>query len=106
MANGFLNTSLGSRERDSSYLGQIAYTGDYFLRIPEKKRKWIAHVDEDDTIVAGGGDGEEKAGGAGGEKRVYLAVHGHSLNGTKFFSWGQSGPGRLAPDFRAILGLF
>jgi hypothetical protein len=29
----------------------------------------------------------------------YVAVHGHGLNGTKFFTWGQSGPGRFMQDF-------
>ena len=24
-----------------------------------------------------------------------MAVHGHDMNGTKFFTWGQSGPGRF-----------
>ena len=38
-ANGLLNGSLASRELDSSYLGNIAYTGDYFLRIPPERRK-------------------------------------------------------------------
>ena len=25
--------------------------------------------------------------------------HGHPLNGTKFFTWGQGGPGRFMQDF-------
>ena len=82
--NGMLNSTFGGEggERlvDSSYLGNIAYTGDYFLRVPSASRKWIAHVDD------------------GGE---YVAVHGHPLNGTKFFTWGQSGPGRFMQDFLA-----
>eukprot|EP01065_Artemidia_motanka_P027606 TRINITY_DN327_c0_g1_i1.p1 TRINITY_DN327_c0_g1~~TRINITY_DN327_c0_g1_i1.p1 ORF type:complete len:748 (+),score=87.00 TRINITY_DN327_c0_g1_i1:87-2330(+) len=76
-ANGLLNSTLGTREVDSSFLGNIAYTGDYFLRVPESSRRWIAHVDE-----------------AG-----YAAMHGHPMNGTKFFTWGQSGPGRYMQDF-------
>ena len=55
----------GSRLADSSFLGNIAYTGDYFLRVPNASRKWIAHVD---------GDGS------------YVAVHGHAMPGTKFFT--------------------
>ena len=48
-ANGLLNGSLSSRELDSSYLGNIAYTGDYFLRIPpDGRRRWIAHTDAGD----------------------------------------------------------
>lgn len=81
--NGMLNSTFGglggARLTDSSYLGNIAYTGDYFLRIPDGKRRWIAHQD---------GDG-------------YVAVHGHPMNGTKFFTWGQSGPGRFMQDFLA-----
>ena len=80
--NGMLNSTFGGlggqRLVDSSFLGNIAYTGDYFLRIPPSSRKWIAHVSE-------GAD--------------YVAVHGHALNGTKFFTWGQSGPGRFMQDF-------
>lgn len=30
-----------------------------------------------------------------------MLVHGHPLNGTKFFTWGQSGPGRFMQDFLA-----
>lgn len=79
--NGMLNSSFGGvsgqRLVDSSYLGNIAYTGDYFLRVPPESRKWIAHVGEDG----------------------YVAVHGHPMNGTKFFTWGQSGPGRFMQDF-------
>jgi len=81
--NGMLNSTFGGldgqRVLDSSYLGNIAYTGDYFLRIPDKNRKWIAHQDEDG----------------------YIAMHGHNMNGTKFFTWGQSGPGRFMQDFLA-----
>ena len=69
-----------SRLADSSYLGNIAYTGDYFLRVPNASRNWIAHVDD---------SGE------------YVAVHGHTMAGTKFFTWGQSGPGRFMQDFLA-----
>lgn len=81
--NGMLNSTFGGKDGerlvDSSYLGNIAYTGDYFLRIEPEKRKWIAHQDEDG----------------------YMAVHGHPMNGTKFFTWGQSGPGRFMQDFLA-----
>ena len=82
-SNDFLNGSLAPREADSSYLGNIAYTGDYFLRISPEKRKWIAHV----------ADAHNQA--------DYVAVHGHGMNGTKFFTWGQSGPGRFMQDFLA-----
>jgi hypothetical protein len=85
--NGMLNSTFAGvggpgadRLADSSYLGNIAYTGDYFLRVPNSSRKWIAHVDD-------AGD--------------YVAVHGHAMAGTKFFTWGQSGPGRFMQDFLA-----
>jgi hypothetical protein len=82
--NGMLNSTFSGmgdeRLVDSSFLGNIAYTGDYFLRVPQNSRRWIAHVDDS-------GD--------------YVAVHGHPLNGTKFFTWGQSGPGRFMQDFLA-----
>ena len=73
-------STAGDRLADSSFLGNIAYTGDYFLRLPNASRKWIAHVDD------------------AGE---YVAVHGHDLEGSKFFTWGQSGPGRFMQDFLA-----
>lgn len=31
----------------------------------------------------------------------FVLVHGHPLNGTKFFTWGQGGPGRFMQDFLA-----
>lgn len=31
----------------------------------------------------------------------YTLIHGHPLNGTKFYTWGQSGPGRFMQDFLA-----
>lgn len=50
--------------------------GDLFLRIPDTVYSpYIAHNPDDGT--------------------GYVLVHGHPLNGTKFFTWGQSGPGRF-----------
>jgi hypothetical protein len=62
--------------QDHSFLGNIIW-GDFFLRIPDGQRRYIAHVEEDG----------------------YFVWHGHTLNGTKFFTWGQSGPGRFMQDF-------
>lgn len=62
--------------QDHSYLGNIIW-GDFFLRIPDELDKYIMHVEEDG----------------------YSVYHGHTLNGTKFFTWGQSGPGRFMQDF-------
>jgi len=66
---------------DNSYLGNHQI-GDMFLRIPKDAvyTPYIAHNQE--------GDG-------------FVLVHGHPLNGTKFFTWGQSGPGRFMQDFLA-----
>jgi len=66
---------------DNSYLGNHQI-GDMFLRIPKDAvyTPYIAHNQE--------GDG-------------FVFVHGHPLNGTKFFTWGQSGPGRFMQDFLA-----
>ena len=58
---------------DNSYLGNHQI-GDMFLRIPDDVyTPYIAHTDMDG----------------------YVLVHGHPLNGTKFFTWGDSGPGRF-----------
>ena len=64
-------------KQDHSYLGNIVW-GDFFLRIPADRDRYIMHVD--------GADG-------------YSVYHGHPLDGTKFFTWGQSGPGRFMQDF-------
>ncbi|KOO32187.1 tetratricopeptide repeat family protein [Chrysochromulina tobinii] len=78
-APGYLGHSAFTEERVWAARLQTARdTGDYFLRIPPGSRHWIAHVSDDTE---------------------YVAVHGHGLNGTKFFTWGQSGPGRFMQDF-------
>lgn len=64
-------------KQDHSYLGNIVW-GDFFLRIPKEKDRYIMHVDGKDA---------------------YSVYHGHPLNGTKFFTWGNSGPGRFMQDF-------
>mmetsp|Transcript_18921 Transcript_18921/g.19656 ORF Transcript_18921/g.19656 Transcript_18921/m.19656 type:complete len:730 (-) Transcript_18921:148-2337(-) len=64
---------------DNSYLGNHQL-GDMFLRISDTVyTPYIAHTDLDG----------------------YVLVHGHPLNGTKFFTWGDSGPGRFMQDFLA-----
>jgi len=64
---------------DNSYLGNHQL-GDMFLRIPDTVyTPYIAHTEEDG----------------------YVLVHGHPLNGTKFFTWGDTGPGRFMQDFLA-----
>jgi tetratricopeptide (TPR) repeat protein len=51
-----------------------------FLRIPDTVyTPYIGHTQEDG----------------------YVLIHGHPLNGTKFYTWGQSGPGRFMQDFLA-----
>jgi hypothetical protein len=69
----------GAALTDNSYLGNHQI-GDMFLRIPDTVyTPYIAHTQEDGFVL----------------------VHGHPLNGTKFFTWGQSGPGRFMQDFLA-----
>jgi hypothetical protein len=66
---------------DNSYLGNHQI-GDMFFRIPEEVyTPYIGHTNE--------------------ELDGYVLIHGHPLNGTKFFTWGQSGPGRFMQDFLA-----
>lgn len=66
---------------DNSYLGNHQL-GDMFLRIPDTVYSpYIAHNQIEDN--------------------GFVLVHGHPLNGTKFFTWGQSGPGRFMQDFLA-----
>jgi hypothetical protein len=69
----------GAALTDNSYLGNHQI-GDMFLRIPDTVyTPYIGHTQEDG----------------------YVLIHGHPLNGTKFFTWGQSGPGRFMQDFLA-----
>lgn len=69
----------GEFPTDNSYLGNHQI-GDMFLRIPDTVyTPYIAHTEEDGFVL----------------------VHGHPLNGTKFFTWGDSGPGRFMQDFLA-----
>jgi hypothetical protein len=73
----------GAAITDNSFLGNHQI-GDMFLRIPQTPSSpspYIAHNQDDGT--------------------GYVLVHGHPLNGTKFFTWGQSGPGRFMQDFLA-----
>eukprot|EP01038_Epipyxis_sp_PR26KG_P014959 gene14959-20124_t len=67
---------------DNSYLGNHQI-GDMFLRIPKDQvyTPYIAHNQAED--------------------KGFVLVHGHPLNGTKFYTWGQSGPGRFMQDFLA-----
>merc|ERR1711871_718156 len=70
----------GKYPTDNSFIGNHQL-GDMFLRIPEDQvyTPYIAHTELDGFVL----------------------VHGHPLNGTKFFTWGQSGPGRFMQDFLA-----
>lgn len=69
---------------DNSFLGNHQI-GDMFLRIPG-----------DDDSISTPYIAHNQAGDDG-----YVLVHGHPLNGTKFYTWGQSGPGRFMQDFLA-----
>ena len=57
-----------------SYLGNFPSSTDLFLRIPSEKvqQPYIGYA-----------TGEKKDG--------YVYLHGHPLNGTKFFTWGEVG---------------
>jgi hypothetical protein len=79
-AEAIENSTFGAQERDNSYLGSHPSSGDFFLRVPSTSRPFIGHVADNDG---------------------YFFVHGHPLNGTKFFTWGNSGPGRFFQDFLA-----
>lgn len=69
----------GEWPTDNSYLGNHQI-GDMFLRLPgDVYTPYIGHTAEDG----------------------YALIHGHPLNGTKFFTWGDSGPGRFMQDFLA-----
>ena len=71
----------GKALTDNSWIGNHQI-GDMFLRIPDTVyTPYIAHSQAND-------DG-------------FVLVHGHPLNGTKFYTWGQSGPGRFMQDFLA-----
>ena len=65
---------------DNSWLANHPSSGDMFLRISDTVyTPFIGHSQGDD----------------------YVFIHGHPLNGTKFFTWGNSGPGRFMQDFLA-----
>jgi hypothetical protein len=69
----------GEWPTDNSWLANHQL-GDMFLRIPDTVYSpYIAHTETDG----------------------YVLVHGHPLNGTKFFTWGDQGPGRFMQDFLA-----
>ena len=83
-AEAIENATFHAQFNDNSYLGKHPSSGDFFLRIPSDQPEgpWIGHVADND--------------GSG-----YAFLHGHPLNGTKFFVWGESGPGRFMQDFLA-----
>lgn len=67
---------------DNSWLGNNQI-GDMFLRI-----------EKDDVYMPFVGSSQEDDNG-------FIYIHAHPLNGTKFYTWGQSGPGRFMQDFLA-----
>ena len=70
----------GKWPSDNSWLANHPSSGDLFLRISDTVyTPFIGHSSGDDFVV----------------------IHGHPLNGTKFFTWGNSGPGRFMQDFLA-----
>ena len=81
-AEAIENASFAAQFRDNSYLGAYPSSGDFFLLMPR-----------DQVVTPFIGHAKEKDG--------YTFIHGHNLNGTKFFTWGVSGPGRFMQDFLA-----
>ena len=70
----------GSYHVDNSYLSNHPSSLDaFFLIDTDQQRPFIAHTENDGFVL----------------------VHGHSLKGTKLWSWGNSGPGRFMQDFLA-----
>lgn len=64
---------------DNSFMGNTYDHIDIFVRIPKPRLPYIAHA------------GEEG----------YTVVHGHEINGTKLFTWGQSPMAKFWMDFLA-----
>lgn len=74
------NASFVPLYSDNSYLAHHPSSGDYFLTMAsDAYTPFIGHTDGDNNAF----------------------IHGHKLNGTKFFSWGTSGPSRFQQDFLA-----
>lgn len=65
----------GSGSTDNSWLSAI-WSGDFFMGPLERGGSVVNYISY-----------AEEAG--------FVGFHGHPLNGTKFFTWGQSGPGRF-----------
>lgn len=76
-AYNFANASFYSPGIDMSYLRNVPDGMDAFVRIMKPQLPYIAHAD---------GEG-------------FTVVHGHQLNGTKFFTWGKSPKGQFWMDF-------
>eukprot|EP00118_Oscarella_pearsei_P028993 m.3432 g.3432 ORF g.3432 m.3432 type:complete len:722 (+) comp9377_c0_seq1:1030-3195(+) len=74
---GLNNASFFQPAPDMSYLKNLPDTIDAFVRIMKPRLPYIAHA---------AGDG-------------YTVVHGHQLNGTKFFTWGQTERAQFWMDF-------
>ena len=68
----------GAASVDNSFLGNIL-SGDFFMGPldTDAGSNWLGST---------AGDG-------------FVAVHGHPLNGSKFFTWGQNPSGRFMQDF-------
>ena len=71
------NSSFYDLGQDMSYLRNVPDGMDAFVRIMKPQLPYIAHAD---------GEG-------------FTVVHGHQINGTKFFTWGESPKGRFWMDF-------
>jgi len=65
----------GSGSTDNSWLSAI-WSGDFFMGPLERGDSVVNYISY-------------------AEEEGFVGFHGHPLNGTKFFTWGQSGPGRF-----------
>mmetsp|Transcript_25522 Transcript_25522/g.52321 ORF Transcript_25522/g.52321 Transcript_25522/m.52321 type:complete len:686 (+) Transcript_25522:83-2140(+) len=73
------NASFVPGQTDNSFLEGI-WSGDFFMGPLERGESPVNYI-------------------AFAEENGFVGFHGHPLNGTKFFTWGQSGAGRFMQDF-------
>ena len=82
-------------QQDMSYLGNIPSSHDFFMVNAGQRTKW-PHRENQPYIAHALEDG-------------WTVIHGHPLNGTKFFTWGEASFGKFQvppTSFRFIYFLF
>lgn len=106
-AEAIENASFVGREgrwpTDNSWIANHPSSGDLFLRIPNTTyTPFIGHAEVPPltgNILSNGNFDDSKR--EDEDDKGWVFIHGHQLNGTKFFTWGNSGPGRYMQDFLA-----